>query len=124
MLKDADAIATLAVKDIATAKRFYGETLGLEVESSGQDQVLTFKSGRSKLLVYQSQFAGTNQATGCNWAVDDVDGEVAALKSKGVTFERYEIPGVKHEGDVHVFGDFRTAWFKDPDGNILSLVKR
>jgi hypothetical protein len=49
---------------------------------------------------------------------------VASLKSKGVRFERYDMPGAKMEGDVHVFGDMRVAWFKDPDGNILNLINR
>lgn len=55
------------------------------------------------------------------WIVSDVDGIVSDLKSKGVVFERYDFPEVKHEGDVHVFGKRRTAWFKDPDGKILAL---
>jgi len=104
MLKDAEAIATIAVKDGAAAKHFYGEILGLETESNDQHEVLTFKCGNSKLIVYRSQYAGTNQATTANFAVDDVTAEVAALEAKGVKFERYEMPGVKHEGSVHVFG--------------------
>jgi len=125
MLKDFDSIATIAVKDTATAKQFYEDILGLVPFASGQHEVLTYKTGNSKLLVYRSQYAGTNQATVCNWAVDDVVAEVKGLEAKGVKFERYDIPGVTHEGGVHVFGgDFKTAWFKDPDGNILSIVKR
>jgi hypothetical protein len=54
--------------------------------------------------------------------VPDVDGTVRDLKAKGVTFERYDLPAMTHEGDVHVAGHLRAAWFKDPDGNILSLV--
>ncbi len=51
-----------------------------------------------------------------------MDAEVKALKNKGVAFEHYEMPGSTLEGDVHVFGDMRVAWFKDPDGNILNLI--
>jgi hypothetical protein len=58
------------------------------------------------------------------WSVDDVDAEVKELKKKGVAFEHYEMPGSTLEGDVHVFGDMRVAWFKDPDGNILNLINR
>ena len=56
------------------------------------------------------------------WAVGDVDGAVRDLKAKGVKFEHYDMPEVKLEGDIHVAGDFKVAWFKDPDGNILNIV--
>ena len=84
---------------------------------------MTYRAGDSKLLVYRSQFAGTNKATAATWTIDgDLDAEVRALKGKGITFEHYEFPDVRHEGDVHVMGDMRAAWFEDPDGNILALV--
>ena len=56
------------------------------------------------------------------WAVDDVESEVNALKAKGVKFEHYDMPGLKRQGDVHIGGDMKVAWFKDPDGNILNIV--
>jgi hypothetical protein len=75
--------------------------------------------------VYQSQFAGTNKATAVTWVIaDGVDDAVRTLKAKGVRFERYDLPETSHEGDIHVAGDLRIAWFKDPDGNIHSLVSR
>ena len=84
---------------------------------------MTYKTGASSLLVYHSQFAGTNKATAVTWNVGGrVDAIVNDLKAKGVTFERYDMPNTKHEGDVHVMGRMRTAWFKDPDGNIHALV--
>ena len=58
------------------------------------------------------------------WAVEDVDAEVRALKAKGVTFEHYDMPGLKLEGDIHVAGPTKVAWFKDPDGNILNIINR
>jgi catechol 2,3-dioxygenase-like lactoylglutathione lyase family enzyme len=124
MLAETDPMATVAVKNLAAAEEFYRNKLGLEKLRSGEMQVITYRSGNSTILVYQSRFAGTNRATAVTWAVDDVDGTVRALKEKGVVFERYEFPGVKHEGDVHVFGSRRNAWFKDPDGNILSVVSK
>jgi catechol 2,3-dioxygenase-like lactoylglutathione lyase family enzyme len=122
MLATRDAVANLAVKDLNVAKRFYEQTLGLKAVSSDDAEVLTFKSGDSLLNVYRSQFAGTNKATAVTWAVDDVPGEVQQLKSKGVQFEHYDMPGLKREGDVHVGGKMQVAWFKDPDGNILNIV--
>jgi hypothetical protein len=58
------------------------------------------------------------------WEVDDVDDVVRTLKGKGVQFEHYDLPHTRREGDVHVSGDIKVAWFKDPDGNILSVVNR
>lgn len=121
MLGSNDVCACLAVKDMDAATKFYGQTLGLEkgMETPGGT---FFKSGDGGVFVYPSQFAGTNQATAAAWQVDDVDAAVNELKGKGVTFEQYDnIPDATREGDVHVMGDLRAAWFKDPDGNILSV---
>jgi catechol 2,3-dioxygenase-like lactoylglutathione lyase family enzyme len=124
MLGDNDAIATIAVKDLKAARKFYLETLGLKQGPGQEEDVLTCTSGRSRVLVYRSQFAGTNQATAATWAVDDVEGIVRDLKAKGVAFEHYDFPGTTLKGDVHVSGANRVAWFKDPDGNILAVVNR
>jgi catechol 2,3-dioxygenase-like lactoylglutathione lyase family enzyme len=124
MLGDNDAIATIPVKDIETARDFYERKLGLMTGPSREQGVLTCKSGTSSVLVYESQYAGTNEATAATWAVDDVDGTVRDLKGKGVTFEHYDLPNTQLQGDVHVSGSIKAAWFKDPDGNILALVSR
>ena len=125
MLADSTAVANVAVKDLQVAKRFYEDVLGLPEIGKEADEVAIYRSGNSTLNVYRSQFAGTNKATAVTWAVGDaLDDMVAALKAKGVRFEHYDMPGGKLEGDVHVFGEMRVAWFKDPDGNILSLVSR
>jgi len=125
MLADTTAVANLAVKDLEAAKRFYSETLGLAEIGKQGDELAIYRSGNSTLNVYRSEFAGTNKATAVTWSVGDaLDRMVAALKSKGVRFERYEMPGATMDGDVHVFGDVRVVWFKDPDGNILNLVSR
>jgi catechol 2,3-dioxygenase-like lactoylglutathione lyase family enzyme len=123
MLGKKDAIATVAVKDLETAKRFYEDKLGLEKGPDQSDQVSTYKTGGTKLVVYTSEFAGTNKATSVTWGVGgEFDEIVRSLQSKGVTFERYDgLPGVTREGDVHRVGDFKLAWFKDPDGNIHHL---
>jgi hypothetical protein len=72
-----------------------------------------------------SQYAGTNKATAVTWdAGKDVDRLVQALKARGVTFEKYDLPDTTREGDVHVSGKRRLAWFKDPDGNIHALAGR
>ncbi|HEV2853469.1 MAG TPA: VOC family protein [Thermoanaerobaculia bacterium] len=127
MLGDKDAVATLAVKDIEVARKFYEGKLGLKpATDTGEPTTLTYESGRSRIFVYESKYAGTNQATALNWLVgDDINGIVKDLGAKGVTFEHYDgLPDTTREGDVHVAGDLRLAWFKDPDGNILALLNR
>lgn len=123
MLGDKDAIAMIAVRDVKAAARFYEETLGLARLSTEGDEVITYRSGTSALNVYHSEYAGTNKATAVVWnAGDEIEPIVAALKSKGVAFDHYDMPGLALQGDVHVGGDMKVAWFKDPDGNILSIV--
>ena len=124
MLGNRDAVANVATKDMARAKKFYESTLGLVPVGSQGDEVVVFKSGNSTLNLYRSRYAGTNQATAVTWLVDDVEREVRELKEKGVVFEHYQLPDTKVEGDVHVSGDMKVAWFKDPDGNILNLVNQ
>ena len=120
-----DAMATIAVKDVARAKKFYEGTLGLKPTgtTAPSEEVQVYRTGNSKLLVYRSQYAGTNKATSATWGLgDDFDGLVEALKAKGVAFEHYDdMPGTTQKGDVYVFGNFKAAWFKDPDGNILHV---
>jgi catechol 2,3-dioxygenase-like lactoylglutathione lyase family enzyme len=120
MLGDKDVAATLAVKDLGAAREFYEGTLGLALVADLDGGVL-YRSGNSMVLVYESEFAGTNQATAASWSVDDVEEVMQALRDKGVTFEQYDLPGVTREGDLHIMGDLKGAWFKDPDGNILSI---
>jgi catechol 2,3-dioxygenase-like lactoylglutathione lyase family enzyme len=124
MLGDIDAIATVAVKDLATARRFYEGKLGLKPANPEDHGVITYKTGGTTLVVYGSQYAGTNQATSVTWGVgDDFDEILRELQSKGVTFEHYDgLPQVTREGDVHRAGGFKLAWFKDPDGNIHHLI--
>jgi catechol 2,3-dioxygenase-like lactoylglutathione lyase family enzyme len=123
MLGSKDVIATIAVKDLEAARSFYERTLGLTTMESPEAEVLQFQSGSAMLLVYRSQFAGSNQATAATWPVgNDLEKIVTALKGKGVHFEQYDLPGMRREGDIHFAGKQKAAWFKDPDGNILALV--
>jgi catechol 2,3-dioxygenase-like lactoylglutathione lyase family enzyme len=114
----------LPVKDLEAAAKFYGETLGLERVSAEPGVAVVYRSGGSTLCVYRSQFAGTNQGTAALWEVDDVEGTAKELRARGVSFEKYDLPGLTHQGDIHRAGDFRVAWFKDPAGNILSIQSR
>ncbi|MER9065400.1 VOC family protein [Mesorhizobium sp. M0902] len=125
MLANSNATANLAVKDLAKARAFYEGVLGLKEVHNEGGELIVYKSGDTSINVYRSNFAGTNKATAVTWTVGDELGKIVeALKSKGVTFEHYDMPGLTLEGDVHVGQDMKVAWFKDPDGNILNLVDR
>ena len=119
MLKDKDSAAIVAVTDVAKARQFYEQTLGLQL-IRGDEDVLEFATGKTSLVVYVSDFAGTNKANAVVWGVgEEIEQIVAELAAKGVTFEHYE--GMDLRGDIHHAGDFRMVWFKDPDGNILHI---
>jgi catechol 2,3-dioxygenase-like lactoylglutathione lyase family enzyme len=123
MLGDHDVGATLAVSDFEAARTFYEETLGLTAAMAMEDAAI-YTSGGSRVLVYQSEYAGTNKATAATWSAgDQFDAVLDDLRGKGVTFEHYDdLPGATREGDIHTMGDMRGVWFQDPDGNILSIV--
>ena len=122
MLGDCNARTQIAVKDLATAKHFYQDVLGLKLLSENAE-ALTFQSGNGMFNTYRSQYAGTNQATYLSWDCANVEEMVNNLKTKGVEFEHYDgMPGMTRQGDVHIMGQFQSAWFKDPDGNILNIA--
>jgi catechol 2,3-dioxygenase-like lactoylglutathione lyase family enzyme len=123
MLGKTDATPMIAVKDLDRSRKFYEETLGLKPVEEQGSEVLTLKSGDTRFNVYRSEFAGTNKATALNFDVSDIDAEVRELKDKGVMFEKYDLEGLTQKGDVYVGEGMKTAWFKDPDGNILSLFE-
>jgi len=117
-----NAVATIPVRNVKTSRKFYENTLGLTVEDVRGAEVVTYASGDSHLFVYRSPFAGTSKATCVTWTSRDIDSVAASLKARGVQFEHYDLPNTTLEGDVHVTGEMRAAWFKDPDGNILAIV--
>ena len=122
MLADKDAMAPIAVRDFAKAKKFYEGILGFKPSGVEGPGVITYRSGSSIIVVYQSQFAGTNKATSATWGVgEEIESIVRTLKRSDVVFEHYDLPGLSREGDIHIAGDFKAAWFKDPDGNILHV---
>ena len=124
MLDRASAQATIAVSDLDRAKKFYGETLGLPLKDERADGV-TYKAGNTWFLVYPSQFAGTSQSTCMAFEVDgDLETAVKELRDGGVTFEDYDLPGLKTKNGIAEIGGVKGAWFKDPDGNILAVGER
>lgn len=125
MLKDRNSSAIVAVSDLERARTFYEDTLGL-TRSPGEEEkgVLGFRTGDTGLIVYQSDYAGTNRANAVVWQMKgDLVETVNHLRAKGVTFERYDFPGMEWRDGVHEAGPVKLAWFKDPDGNILHLIE-
>ena len=125
ILGNIDASANLAVKNLKVSKKFYEDKLGLTQIDTEEEEVIALKSGNTIIYVYQSENAGTNKATAVTWVVgEDLEDIVRNLKEKGVTFEHYDMPDMVHENDIHIFGDMKVAWFKDPDDNILNITSR
>lgn len=122
MFGDKCAYAIVAVRDIARARDFYATVLGLEVLKDSESVVL-FKTGSTRLAVYPSREAGSNRANAVVWGCgEDIDRIVADLEAKGVVFEHYpDMDGVQLRGNIHLAGQAKLVWFKDPDGNILHL---
>ena len=121
MLKDHDSSAILAVSDLGRARTFYGDLLGLELVEEEMEGVLVYRTGATRLAVYQSEYAGTNRANAVVWGVsEDLDAIVAALEAKGAAFEHYPDIG-RLQGAVHLAGGAKLVWLKDPDGNILHV---
>jgi catechol 2,3-dioxygenase-like lactoylglutathione lyase family enzyme len=123
MLGKSSPTPMIAVKDLDRARAFYEETLGLETVDTMGEEVVSMKAGDSRIDVYRSEYAGTNKATALTFSVDDIAGEVRELKDKGVMFEHYDMDGLTRDGDIYAAEGMKTAWFKDPDGNILSLIE-
>ena len=116
-------MAMVPVKDIKVAEEFYTKTLGLNKIDENMAGV-AYECGSGKMFVYYTPKAGTAQSTVATWEVDDIEAVVKDLKDNDLKFEHYDMPGAKHEGDVHIMGGMKAAWFRDPDGNILGLSSR
>lgn len=122
MLAETPLNAVIPVGDIERAKHFYGDTLGLKLIEDREDTVL-FESGDSRFVLYTTPSGGQAAHTLAGWVVGDLDAEMAELRSRGITFEEYDQPGLKTENGVAEGAGMRGAWFKDSEGNILSLAQ-
>ncbi|WP_395942761.1 VOC family protein [Brevundimonas sp.] len=124
MLGDHDSSAIVAVRDIDRARAFYRDVLGLTLEDEGEGRALTFRTGATRLIVYPSDHAGTNQANAVVFTMKgDLAETVQTLKTRGVAFEHYDLPGLTLNGDMHEAGPVKLVWFKDPDGNLIHLLE-
>jgi predicted enzyme related to lactoylglutathione lyase len=123
MLKNAPIVPYLPAADIARARKFYEEKVGLVAREEVAGGVIYECGNGSWVFLYPSGGAGTSKASQAFWQVDDVEAEVADLRSRGVVFEEYDLPGVKTVNGIATGGGARAAWFKDSEGNILAVVQ-
>ncbi len=122
MLQDAPMYSYIPAKDVARARKFYEEKLGFppKLETAG-GVVYEFGKGTACFL-YPTPNAGTSQASQAFWQVEDIGREVAQLKARGVTFEKYDMPEMD-ANDISTAGGAKAAWFKDTEGNIMALIQ-
>jgi catechol 2,3-dioxygenase-like lactoylglutathione lyase family enzyme len=123
MLSTAPVQAAIPASDMERAKHFYRDTLGLKV-SLETEQAVCFESGGTQLFTYPTPNAGQAPTTLAAWWVTDLDAEMADLRARGITFEEYDLPGLKTVNGVAEWGSLRGAWFKDSEGNILAVTER
>jgi catechol 2,3-dioxygenase-like lactoylglutathione lyase family enzyme len=122
MFENSIAMATLPASDIERARRFWHDVFGLDPvrQDVGGD---FYVIGGVGVLVYESQFAGTNKATAFSIMSDDLDRDMTALRVKGVMFHEYDLPDIKTENGVVDMEGERGAWFDDSEGNIIALAQ-
>ena len=123
MLSTAPIRAYIPVSNVARARKFYEETVGLKPKQEYAGGVI-YECGGAEVFMYPTSNAGTSKASQAFWQVDDVEAEVADLKAHGVKFEEYEMPGMTMKNSIMTGGGAKTAWFKDTEGNILAVSQR
>jgi catechol 2,3-dioxygenase-like lactoylglutathione lyase family enzyme len=123
MLDQGTVTANIPAADLARARDFYADKLGLTPAQEMDGVMLLYRTaGGSAFSVYQTEYAGQAGHTIAQWHVADVDAEVRDLKSKGLAFEHYDLPGVDWDDDVATLGGMgKAAWFRDSEGNILCI---
>jgi predicted enzyme related to lactoylglutathione lyase len=123
MLSTSPIRAYIPASDVARARKFYEGIVGLvpKLEYSGG---VIYDCGGSEVFLYPTPNAGTSKASQAFWQVSNVEAEVTDLKSRGVKFEEYDMPGIQMTNSIATGGGAKTAWFKDTEGNILAVSQR
>jgi catechol-2,3-dioxygenase len=123
MLKNAPVVPYIPASNLARARTFYEEKVGLVPREEIAGGVVYECGDRSWIFLYHSGGAGTSKASQAFWQVKDVEAEVAELKALGVTFEEYDMPGLKTVNGIATTGNNKAAWFKDTEGNIMAIIQ-
>jgi predicted enzyme related to lactoylglutathione lyase len=124
MLANAPVAAILPAVDLERAKKFYEEKLGLDSDTADPGGIM-FESGDGTWLYLYQRDGGTKaDHTVAGWKVENIGEVVRALRKRGVVFEQYDLPGLKtDEHGIATIGPGKSAWFKDSEGNILSIAE-
>lgn len=124
MITDAEVATMIPAKDLERTRRFYEDVLGFTPDRD-EPGAISYRTGGGRFNLYETEFAGTAQRTLIGWLADDIDAAVRDLANRGVSFESYGMPGLKtDERGIADMGSERAAWFKDPEGNLLSVWKK
>ena len=123
MLSAAPIRAYIPASNVARARKFYEQTIGLRPKQEYSGGVI-YECGGAEVFLYPTSNAGTSRASQAYWQVADVEAEVAELKARGVKFEEYDMPGVTMTNSIATAGGAKTAWFKDTEGNTLAVSQR
>jgi predicted enzyme related to lactoylglutathione lyase len=123
MLQRFPMYAYIPAKDVARAREFYEQKVGLEPKQKTAGGVIYEFAKGTACFLYPTPNAGTSQASQAFWRVEDIEREVAELKRRGVRFEEYDMPEMKAENSIYTGGGARAAWFKDSEGNTLALIQ-
>jgi predicted enzyme related to lactoylglutathione lyase len=123
MLQRYPIYAYIPVKDVARARQFYERKVGLKPKQEIAGGVAYEFGEHTACFLYPTPNAGTSRASQAFWQVDDVEREVKELKSRGVVFEDYDMPGMKTVEGIASTDGGKAAWFKDTEGNIMALIE-
>jgi predicted enzyme related to lactoylglutathione lyase len=122
MLKDSPIIPYIPVSDLARARKFYSEKVGLEPKTENNGGLI-YECGGTEVFMYTSGGAGTSKASQAFWAVKDLRAEMAELRARGLKFEHYDMPGMDMKDDIAEGGGALAAWFIDSEGNTMALIQ-
>jgi predicted enzyme related to lactoylglutathione lyase len=123
MLQDSPMYSYIPAKDVTRARHFYEEKVGLKATRELAGGVVYEFANRTSCFLYPTPNAGTSKASQAFWQVADVEREVAELKSRGVTFEDYDMPGLKTVNGIATAGGAKAAWFEDTEGNTMAIIQ-
>ena len=123
MLQNAPMYSYIPAKDVARARRFYEDKVGLKPKQEIAGGVVYEFGKGTACFLYPTQNAGTSKASQAYWQVQDIEREVAELKKRGVKFEEYDVPKMKTVNGIFAGGGAKAAWFKDSEGNILAMIQ-
>jgi predicted enzyme related to lactoylglutathione lyase len=122
MLNDAKVTANIPASDLQRARQFYADMLGLDPVQENMGGLIYTTAGGTTFFLYETEYAGLAGHTIAQFHVADIEQEVKELKSKGLQFEHYDLPGMTWEGNIASIPEMgKAAWFKDTEGNILGL---